>query len=181
MLEPQYNKYQDSTHQTSTGNQTAISIIIVILLSLNLIATTVLVVDNFTSSESENDEVATNSEMSLPDNLKSLEAKMSLYDSIVDPFNTKDTDTIYDRMGSVLKAQLSREDFSDQLDVVYELSGQIENGNYSYYEAQPSVYGMTMYSLYYSVETESGAMELKIQLHQQEDDPYQITGVKLNF
>ncbi len=178
----QHNIPQNTSHRNGTKSSlSTIGIVIIVLLSINLLATLALVIDNFASSDSDSNESSTESSLSLPDNLKSLEAKMALYNSLVEPYNEQDSTTIYERAGALLKAEMSLQEFSEQLDVLYGLSGQIKNGDYSYYEATPALHGMTQYILYYGVETEMGPMELKISLYQQGDDPYQITGFRLNL
>ncbi len=156
------------------------NVIIVILLVLNLSATVALLIDNL-SSDSDNGDTESSISSSLPDSLKSSEAKLNLFNSLVQPYNDQDSDALYDKMGALMKTEVSRQDFSEQLEILYDMSGKITNGTYSHYETLPDQYGMSGYVLYYSADINKGPCQVKITVYQQDDDPYQVVGFRFDL
>jgi hypothetical protein len=194
MIDPSQQPEPDNSDKsTEVRKRTGIvfpmfRVIVVVLLVLNLSATSALLVDHFTSSEfdssqymADGNQAPSDTTAPLPESLRSEAARMTLFYSMVDLYNDRDYDGLYDMCGPILKTEMSHQQFKDQLEALYHITDTIENGVYSHYRAVPKAYGMTEYRLFYLADTDAGPTEVHIILYQQHDDPYQITGFYLHI
>ncbi len=151
--------------------------IVLILLICNLSATGFLI---FKSQQLTNSGGAESSIEPLPDELDSAEEKEALLERFREPFNDRNDDQLYTLLDPLVRTEVTREKFDEQMPLIYQIGGNITNGVYSHYDYQGITRGRKVFILHYIIETDKGAATLDITIAQANQEPYTIWGFHIN-
>ena len=146
------------------------------LLICNLGATGYLI---YKSQQTVNEGTASTDE-SLPAELDSAEGKEALFEKFREPFNNKDDDKLYTLLDPLVRTEVTREKFDEQMPLIYQIGSTINNGVYSHYDYQGITRGRKVFILHYIIETDNGAATLDITIAQADQEPYTIWGFHIN-
>jgi hypothetical protein len=117
---------------------------------------------------------------SLPTGLNSVQEKMLLFERIREPYNLQDDQSVYALLDPLAQADLPQEKIIEQLSLLFQITGKIENGVYSYYEYKGISQGRKWYILYYRIQTVRGPATLNITIGQTDQEPFTIWGFHID-
>ncbi len=151
--------------------------IILVLLLCNLIGTGYLI---FKSQQQITSGETTFSREPLPAELDSAEGQETLFEKFKVPFNNMDDDKLYTLLDPLVRTEITREDFDEQMPLLYQIGGTISNGIYSHYDYQGTTRGRKVFILHYIIETNNGTASLDITIAKADQEPYTIWGFHIN-
>jgi hypothetical protein len=146
--------------------------VIVILLLVNLAATTFLIFKSQQAVASNQPSVSE----PLPAELSSTQGKEELFEKFRKPFNDRDNEKLYSLLDPLAQVEISKEELDKQLSFIYGLAGEIESGTYSHYDYMGISKGRKWFILYYRVKTDQRPVTVRITVSQEGDEPYTILG-----
>lgn len=144
----------------------------IILLMLNLGATAFLILrfqqtlTAGTISETE----------PLPAELRSTQERTKLFEEFKEPFNNRDSEKLYSLLDPLAQVEISREQFDQQLPLLYEIGGNIESAVYSHYDYMGISNGRKWFVLFYRLKTDQGPSTLRITVAQGDSESYTVMG-----
>jgi len=173
------NNYdQEKKQQPNSFSIVAITLLALILMLLvcNLAATGYVI---FKLQQTDNGKSASTSEP-LPNELDSTKGKDELFEKFRELFNNKDDDGLYELLDPLVRVEITREKFDEQLPIIYQISSTIKSGAYSHYDYQGMSRGRKVFVLHYIIETDKGTATLDITIAKADQEPYTIWGFHLN-
>ncbi len=150
--------------------------IILVLLTCNLSATGYLL---FKSQQNDSEQSVSTSEP-LPDELDSANGRDELFEKFREPFNNKDDDSLYELLNPLVRVEVTREKFDEQMPLIYQIGNTINSGVYSHYDYQGISRGRKVFILHYIIETDKGTATLDITVAKADQEPYTVWGFHLN-
>lgn len=150
--------------------------LVLVLLICNLTGTGYLI---FKSQQTGSEGSASTSEP-LPDELNSAKGKKELFERFREPFNNKDSDSLYELLDPLVRVEVTREKLDEQMPLIYQIGNTIKSGVYSHYDYQGATRGRKVFILHYIVETDKGTATLDITVAKANQEPYTIWGFRLN-
>lgn len=177
MEETKNNSDQEKQQRLNFSTITFVLLaIILILLICNLTATGYLIVK---SRQTASEGIASTVKP-LPDELNSARGKDALLEKFIEPFNNKDDDRLYELLDPLIRVEVTREKFNEQIPLIYQIGGTIKSGVYSHYDYQGISNGRKIFILHYLLETDKGTAKLDITVAKADQGPYTIWGFNIN-
>ncbi len=157
-------------------NQNLLVYFLFVLCLLNIIATAYLFLK---INRKESDiPVVKNRLLPLPKTLSSKQQKMLLFEKLTSLYNQQKFNELYRFFDDTLKMKYDSVKFKETFQNLYNFSGIINKGAFSYYKSDENEY-LKEYKLHYVIETAKGKMKLIINIRQQDDEEYSIIGFKI--
>ena len=150
--------------------------IILVLLTCNLGATGFLI---YKSQQTTKGGTASTDE-SLPAELNSAQGRDALFEKFREPFNNNDDDKLYALLDPLVRVEITRKKFDEQMPLIHQIGSKINNGVYSHYEYKGISNRRKVFILHYIIDTDNGTASLDITIAQAGQEPYTIWGFHLN-
>jgi hypothetical protein len=116
----------------------------------------------------------------LPAELNSAEGKATLLEKFRTRFNDKNDNNLFALLDPLAQVEITRDKFDQQMPLLYQVAGKINNGVYSHYEYKGISNGRKWFILYYGIQTENGILTLNITIAQSGQEPYTIWGFHID-
>lgn len=110
----------------------------------------------------------------LPSDLKTNEAKLSLFKKIQKAYNTEQNEVLLNMLDPAAKELITAETFAKQISTARMLAGKIQSGAYSHYEFTAVINGLKTFKIVYNVTLEKGKGKVKIVVAAKGDEPHRI-------
>lgn len=159
-----------------TGLIIALLVTAIMLSVCNLAATAYLVV----TSRQAGAESSSEESEPLPSALQTNRAREDLLEQFRERYNDRDTEALYLFLDPIVRVDVPREQFDQEMGTIYLLAGRIDHGAYSHFEYQGFFDGRKWFLLYYRVATDQGPGTLAITVAVQGDETYSVVGFTVN-
>lgn len=177
MAETGVNVGQEKQPPSNTVSRITIGLLVIIVLILvcNLGATGYLV---YLFQQIPSGEITSTKEP-LPTELSSEQERITLFEKFRVLFNDRDNEKLYGLVAPLARVEYTREQFDQEMPILYQLAGNINSGTYSHYEYGGISHGRKWFELYYRIQTDHGIGTLTITVAQEDQEPYEIWGCNI--